>query len=90
MEPVERVPLLSLVDMDNKDSSRDDKGSPVIDEVVRVSSEASRVADSELLLPERRLVAEKHLVRALDMRFLPTIILIFIMNYIDVSTSWLS
>lgn len=42
--------------------------------------------DSELLQPSRRLVAEKKLVRMLDMRLLPTIVLIFILNYIDVST----
>ncbi|KAJ3549791.1 hypothetical protein NM688_g5141 [Phlebia brevispora] len=40
-------------------------------------------SDSELLLPSRRPVAEKKLVRMLDMRLLPTIVLIFILNYID-------
>lgn len=34
--------------------------------------------------PER-LLAERKLVRKLDMRVMPTIILIYIMNYIDVS-----
>ena len=42
-------------------------------------------SDVELLAPDRRVQAEKHLVRLLDMRLLPTIVLIFIMNYIDVS-----
>lgn len=40
-------------------------------------------------LPEvgspERILAERRLVRKLDMRLLPTIFLIFIMNYIDVS-----
>jgi hypothetical protein len=40
-------------------------------------------------LPEigslERLLAEKRLVRKLDTRLLPTIFLIFIMNYIDIS-----
>ena len=40
--------------------------------------------DGELLLPGRRERAEKMLVRKLDFRLLPTIILIFILNYIDV------
>jgi hypothetical protein len=33
---------------------------------------------------QERTLAEKKLVRKLDMRLLPTIFLIFIMNYIDV------
>ena len=41
--------------------------------------------DGELLLPETRQRAEKRLVRKLDFRLLPTIVLIFILNYIDVS-----
>ena len=49
-------------------------------EVVNIEDE-----DGELLLPGRREQAEKKLVRKLDFRLLPTIILIFILNYIDVS-----
>lgn len=45
------------------------------------------VADESLLIPEHRRQAEKHLVRLLDMRLLPTVILIYLMNYTDVS-SW--
>lgn len=41
--------------------------------------------DGELLAQDVRPSAERRLVRMLDMRLLPTIILIFIMNYIDVS-----
>lgn len=47
-----------------------------------------RGKDDELLTPERRPAAERQLVRKLDMRLLPTIIVIFIMNYIDVSTAY--
>ncbi|KAI0687878.1 MFS general substrate transporter [Cerioporus squamosus] len=39
--------------------------------------------DGELLAQDVRPSAERRLVRMLDMRLLPTIILIFIMNYID-------
>ncbi|KAK7688346.1 hypothetical protein QCA50_008718 [Cerrena zonata] len=39
--------------------------------------------EDELLAPEQRVQAEKRLVRLLDMRLLPTIILIFLMNYSD-------
>ncbi|TFY73344.1 hypothetical protein EWM64_g10668 [Hericium alpestre] len=48
----------------------------------RVSPARSDVTDGELL-GEQRAQAEKKLVRKLDMRLLPTIIVIFIMNYID-------
>lgn len=46
--------------------------------------------DSDFIkLPEpgsaERILAERKLVRKLDFRLLPTIFLIFIMNYIDVS-----
>ena len=41
--------------------------------------------DLELLAPDIRAAAERRLVRTLDMRLLPTIIIIFIMNYIDVN-----
>ena len=41
--------------------------------------------DSELLAPDIRVAAERRLVRTLDMRLLPTIIVIYIMNYIDVN-----
>ena len=44
--------------------------------------------DDDLGFPElgshERVLAEKRLVRKLDIRLLPTIVLIFIMNYIDV------
>jgi hypothetical protein len=43
--------------------------------------------DGELLHPDVRESAEKKLVRKLDMRLMPTIIIIFLMNYIDVSDS---
>ncbi|EKM53442.1 uncharacterized protein PHACADRAFT_211138 [Phanerochaete carnosa HHB-10118-sp] len=39
--------------------------------------------DSELLLPGIRQRAEKTLLRKLDTRLLPTIVLVFILNYID-------
>jgi hypothetical protein len=42
-------------------------------------------ADTEFLAAHIRPSAEKHLVRILDLRLLPTIILVFILNYIDVS-----
>ncbi len=41
--------------------------------------------DGQLLAQDVRPAAERRLVRMLDMRLLPTIILIYIMNYIDVS-----
>lgn len=46
--------------------------------------------DDVLLAPENRALAEKRLVRLLDMRLLPTVILIYLMNYIDVCFSSLT
>lgn len=50
--------------------------------------DGSPVSDLESI-PEQgtaeRAIAERKLVRKLDMRMLPTIVLIYIMNYIDVS-----
>lgn len=43
------------------------------------------VSNRVILDPEQRAAEERRLVRKLDMRLMPTIILIFIMNYIDVS-----
>ena len=51
----------------------------------RTPSDLSKPQDDELLAPNVRVAAERRLVRTLDMRLLPTIIVIFIMNYIDVS-----
>ena len=48
-------------------------------------SDGTKLLDGDLLAPEVRIAAERHLVRKLDMRLLPTIIVIYIMNYIDVS-----
>ena len=50
-------------------------------------SDGTNLLDGDLLVPEVRVAAERRLVRKLDIRLLPTIILIYIMNYIDVSTS---
>ena len=63
----------------------------VVVEHIEESSRSSQTDDPDgaLLAPSRRAHAERNLVRTLDMRLLPTIILIFIMNYIDVSRCFL-
>ncbi|KAF8839408.1 MFS general substrate transporter [Paxillus ammoniavirescens] len=43
----------------------------------------SESGDREVLRPEVRQAAERQLVRKLDFRLLPTIVVIFLMNYID-------
>ena len=72
--------------MSHKDADHIDKKQVFIDSIERkVSSvlpEDDR--DGELLGPLRK-SAEKELVRKLDMRLLPTIVMISIMNFIDVS-----
>lgn len=57
---------------------------------ISVSSSKSLYEDGELLAEDVRPAAERRLVRKLDMRLLPTIVLIFIMNYIDVSFVFLN
>ncbi|KAH9917542.1 MFS general substrate transporter [Fomitopsis serialis] len=49
----------------------------------QVSDVSVTESDSELLSADARPAAERRLVRQLDLRLMPTIIVIFIMNYID-------
>ena len=55
-------------------------------DVATVSEIEVKLADDALLAPENRAKAERRLVRLLDLRLLPTVILIYLMNYIDVCT----
>ena len=43
--------------------------------------------DFVLLKEENRKAAERHVVRKLDMRLMPTVVILYLMNYIDVSWS---
>ena len=61
--------------------TKDEKDTPEIEYIEATSDDSDAVFSS----PEGRRVAERHLVRLLDMRLLPVMILIFLMNYIDVS-----
>lgn len=76
--------------MSTKDSDSvgiDEKDAVLVEQ--RSSPETIQVQDdSELLDPEVRPSAERKLVRTLDMRLMPTIIVIFILNYIDVRSSF--
>jgi hypothetical protein len=74
--------------------SDDDKEKIVIEEIQQnsdkgtieiVEHEGSALADIPALGTQERALAEKKLVRKLDSRLLPTIFVIYIMNYIDVS-----
>lgn len=58
-----------------------DKDGAVVDHI------EVKTPDVERFSPEDRTRAEKRLVRLLDMRMLPTVILIYLMNYIDVRLS---
>ena len=69
-------------------SSSDEKHDITVDHVENHESpspDLTKEREDELLAAEVRATAERRLVRTLDMRLLPTIIVIFIMNYIDVS-----
>lgn len=62
-----------------KDSKED------IDAVQHVQSagpNGNEITVETVLNPEQRAIAERALVRKLDMRLLPAIVLIYIMNYI--------
>lgn len=55
-----------------KEQEQDDKSKANVDD------------SGQILDTQRRAIAERQLVRRLDMRLLPTIFLIYIVNYIDV------
>ena len=71
---------------------RDDEKTRISFDEVQGES-GSNVADSEEILPapgtRERVIAEKELLRKLDTRLLPTIFIIYIMNYTDVCRVWL-
>lgn len=63
------------------------KSESFTENVVTVQGEAD---DFVLLREENRKAAERHLVRKLDMRLMPTVVVIYLMNYIDVSLSFVA
>lgn len=71
-------------------------GSPSLEKtdiVLEEQANSAPFSEEDPLPPEgsdERILAERRLVRKLDMRVLPTIVLIFIMNYIDVNFTRLS
>lgn len=65
--------------------SLDKKSEPFTENVVVAVQEESD--DFVLLKQENRKAAEQHLVRKLDMRLMPTVAVIYLMNYIDVRWS---
>jgi hypothetical protein len=65
-------------------SSGEKKSESFTENVAEVQGEPD---DFFLLKEENRKAAERHLVRKLDMRLMPTVAIIYLMNYIDVSWS---
>lgn len=61
-----------------------EKSESLMVEVVATQEEPD---DFVLLKEEYRKAAERDVVRKLDMRLMPTVVVIFLMNYIDVSRS---
>ena len=55
-----------------------------VDQISQRRASHESLPDGELLADDVRPAAERRLVRMLDMRLLPSILVIFIMNYIDV------
>ena len=75
--------------MSQSNESVEKKSKEAIDQVLPSQEPPllSNIDDGELLAPKVRAAAERRLVNILDARLLPTIVLIFIMNYIDVSSA---
>jgi len=71
-----------------KMAEKESKSASVLEDAETIPSPSSQK------LPEsgthERMLAERELLRKLDMRLLPTIFVIFIMNYIDVCTNFTS
>ena len=63
-------------------SSGEKKSDSFTEDVVLVQGEPD---DFDLLREENRKAAERHVVRKLDMRLMPTVVILYLMNYIDVS-----
>ena len=75
--------------IENEDTlteSKQDAPSPH-DKLEETRSRDSISSCKSILEAENRILAERKLVRKLDFRLLPTIVLIFIMNFIDVACS---
>ena len=64
----------------------DEKALTVVEQSVQPDTSVAN-SDDDLLSADARPDAERRLVRQLDLRLMPTIIIIFIMNYIDVGVS---
>ena len=67
--------------------SLEEKKEVEVEQISQRQASSENLPDGELLASDARPAAERRLVRTLDMRLLPTIIIIFIMNYIDVSNA---
>ena len=67
--------------------SLEEKKEVEVEQISQRQASSDNLPDGELLASDVRPAAERRLVRMLDMRLLPTIIIIFIMNYIDVSNA---
>ena len=67
--------------------SLEEKPIAEVDHISQRRASNESLQDGKLLAADVRPAAERRLVRMLDMRLLPTIIAIFIMNYIDVSNT---
>jgi len=61
----------------------EEKKSTITENVVAVSNDAS-TDDFTLLTTENRKAGERSLVRKLDSRLMPTAVVIYLLNYIDV------
>ena len=75
------IQLVAEQSQAEKNFHEDDKNAPASREFDELGGRADRTVD----LLNDRTIAERHLLRKLDVRFMPTIFLIIVMNFIDVS-----
>ena len=67
-------------------SPEEKKAEPFAENVV-AAPDLEEADDFLLLKEENRNAAERHIIRKLDMRLMPTVVVLYLMNYIDVSRS---
>ena len=82
MKPSMREPKSDVKHIDDDGYINDDRD-PVEYSMASKPSRREIPAYVANLSPEERLIAEKKLVRKIDVRLIPTIIIMYIMNYLD-------
>ncbi|KAF7792698.1 hypothetical protein EIP86_003796 [Pleurotus ostreatoroseus] len=81
-----RIDVVELPSQIMPGDAGEEKNTTSVAHMEKISGVETNDVVSELLLPSSRPIAERNLVRILDLRLLPTIFLIYMLNSIDVSS----